>query len=255
MASGSVSRMAATPPSSGWDTEPEEGHEAGRGGRSRSGRGRSRRPGRKGNAPGSVLLGGGALAAFGEMFVVGLTVSVLSLPLITLLPALAGGAAHYERHLGPRVGRFQDILTNTWAALRGGWVVGALTSLALLALVTNGVLALDGAVPLGRPYGYLSLALAAVVAIVGLRTAGGWSTAHEAGHAPSDTAGWRALVVRSCTELVSDPVGSLILAGSLLAVVALVWMLAPLAVIVPGMLVVAVVAVEHRATALGLREG
>lgn len=185
------------------------------------------------HAPG---FGGGRFGLFSEMLVVGLGVSVLSLPVVTALPALAAGAAHVRRHLTGDTDRVVDLWHDFRAALRGVWPY-AIGSLALLVLLWFNLAVTDtGALPGGTGVRVLTWLVIGVLVVALLRAAGGW---HRG-------AAWRD-VMRDAGRRAGDD-----LAGSALVLLAvglcgvIVWMLAPLAVLVPGMLALAVVAVEHR---------
>ncbi len=184
-----------------------------------------------------ATFGGGRFGLFSEVLVVGLGVSVLSLPVVTVLPALAAGAAHVRRHLSGETDRVVDLWHEFVAALRGAWPY-ALASLALLVLLWfNTAVAGTGQLPGGTGVLVLSLAVAAMLAVVLLRAAGGWRRG----------ASWRQVMRDAGARAGDDLVGSglLVVAMGLCGVI--VWMLPPLAVLVPGLLALAVVAVEHRA--------
>ncbi|MFC8192525.1 hypothetical protein ACFUMH_12795 [Cellulomonas sp. NPDC057328] len=184
-----------------------------------------------------AAFGGGRFGLLSEVLVVGLGVSVLSLPVVTVLPALAAGAAHVRRHLTGETDRVVDLWHEFVAALRGVWPY-ALASLALLVLLWfNTAVAGTGLLPGGTGVLVLSLAVAAMLAVVLLRAAGGWRRG----------ASWRQVMRDAGARAGDDLAGSglLVVAMGLCGVI--VWMLAPLAVLVPGLLALAVVAVEHRA--------
>lgn len=182
-------------------------------------------------------LGGAGL--FGEVLLVVLGVSVLSLPVVTVLPALAAGAAHVRRRLSGDPGRVVDVWHDFVAALRGVWPY-ALGSVALLVLLwfNLGVTG-SGALPGGTGVQVMTWLLIASLVVVLLRAAGGWRRG----------AAWRD-VLRDAGRRTGDD-----LAGSALVLLAVglcgagVRLLAPLAVLVPGLLALAVVAVEHRTSA------
>lgn len=184
------------------------------------------------HAPG---FGGGRFGLFSQMLVVGLGVSVLSLPVVTTLPAMAAGAAHVRRHLTGRPDRVVDLWRDFVAALRGVWPY-AVGSLALLVLLWfNLAVAGAGAVPGGAGVQVLTWLVVAALVVVLLRAAGGWRPG----------AAWRDVMRAAGRRAGDDLAGSglLLLALGLCTVV--MWMLPPLVVLVPGMLALAVVAVEH----------
>lgn len=184
-----------------------------------------------------VAFGGGRFGLFSEVLVVGLGVSVLSLPVVTVLPALAAGAAHVRRHVDGDTDRVVDLWHDFVAALRGVWPY-ALASLSLLLLLWfNTAVADTGMLPGGTGVVVLSLAVAAMLAIVLLRAAGGW---HRG-------ASWRDVIREAGRRAGDDLTGSGLLLVAMALCGVIVWMLAPLSVLVPGLLALAVVAVEHRA--------
>ncbi|HEY0187088.1 MAG TPA: hypothetical protein VGC67_06335 [Cellulomonas sp.] len=180
--------------------------------------------------------GGGAVAPFSQMLVVGLVVCAFSLPVVTALPALAAGVCHLEQHLQARRDGWSDLVRLCWDAVRTGWWVGlAGTALAGL-LAVNVSAGLQGLVPGGLLVAGTSAAAGAAVAVVAARTAALWTPG----------ASWPVLVRAAARLSWTDPVGTvLVLLGYGMSAV-VVWMLPPLVVITPGMLAVALVAVERR---------
>lgn len=200
-------------------------------------------PARGGRPPEHLRrFGGGAVGPFSQMLLVGLVVCGLSLPLGTAVPALAAGVRQLDAHLENE----DDALRTFWgrfrAALRGGgWAVGTATA-ALLALLTlNASGSFQGLVPGGALIGWASIAIGAGVVLVVSRAAALWRPGAQ----------WRTLLRDGADLAVADPVGSLfILTGYGVAVV-VVWMLAPLVIITPGMVALAIVASERRRRTLG----
>lgn len=185
-----------------------------------------------------ALLGGGRVGLFGESLTVGLAVSVLSLPVVTALPALAAGVAHVRRHLSGRPDTLRDLWDDFRLACRGVWLVSVGAVALLLVLAFNVSLAGTGALPGGTGVRVVSIVAAVTLLVALLRAAAGWTPG----------ASWR-VVLRDAGRRTGDDLtgsGLLVLALGLCGVI--VWMLPPLAVIVPGLLALATVAVEHRAT-------
>lgn len=183
--------------------------------------------------------GGGRFGLFSEVLLVGLGVSVLALPVVTTLPALAAGAAHVRRHLNGETDRVVDLWHDFVATLRGVWPYALGSVLLLVLLWFNLALASTGDLPGGTGVRVVSTLVAVMLVVVLLRASGGWSRG----------AVWRDVMRDAGRRTGDDLVGSglLLVAVGLCGVI--VWMLAPLAVLVPGLLALAVVAVEHRARA------
>lgn len=176
------------------------------------------------------------LGLFAETIVVSLAVSVLSLPAVTALPALAAGSAHLRRHTEGEsdslVGLWRDFLR----ALRHGWVWGILSAVAVAAIaftITSPAIAF---VPGGDTLKWVSVIVGIGVTVVLLRSAAAWT--------PEDR--WSDLLRESAQSAARDASGSLLLVLALGLCFMVVWMFAPLIVLVPGMLVLAARAVDAR---------
>ncbi|HCX84294.1 MAG TPA: hypothetical protein DHV14_03970 [Micrococcales bacterium] len=180
--------------------------------------------------------GGGGVATFGEMIVVGLVVTALSLPVITAVPALAAGVHHLEQHLTDRADAMRDLLRSAWQAIRTGWWVGLLTAVVAFLLALNLSAALQGLVPGGAVLAGATAIIAVALGVWVCRAAALWRPG----------ARWGDLLTRGRELAVADPVGSVyvIVAFGVSAVV--VWMLPPLVVLTPGMTAIALVAGQLR---------
>ena len=185
------------------------------------------------------LLGGGRFGLFSESLVVGLGVSLLSLPVVTALPAMAAGVAHLRRHLEGRSDTVADLWAEFRAACRGVWVVSVASVLLLFVLLFNLQVAGTGALPGGTGVRVFSAVMAVTLLVVLLRAAAGWTAG----------ASWKDVLRDAGRRTGDDLTGSFLLVVALGLCAVIVWMLAPLAVLVPGLLSLAVVAVERRATA------
>lgn len=180
----------------------------------------------------------GGIPPVRELLLVVLGVGVLSVPLVTVLPAVAAGAAHL-RHPGA-AGGLSALWRDFVAALRGVWPY-ALGSLALLVLLWFDVAAGDGGLA-GRAGTQVFAWLVAALLVVGLlRAAGDWRPG----------ASWRDVVRAAGRRAGDDLAGSalVLLAVGLCAVA--VRALPPLGLLVPGVLALVVVAVERRAAGGG----
>ncbi|GIG27842.1 hypothetical protein [Cellulomonas marina] len=185
------------------------------------------------------LLGGGAFGLFGEVLVVGLGVSVLSLPVVTLLPAMAAGVAHVRRHLGDEPDAVADLGRLFLRAVRGVWAVALGVTVLLGLLWVDLRLAASGAVPGGAAVLAVSALVAVALLVVLLRAAGAWRDGER----------WADVLRAGARRAGDDLTGSALLVLALAMCALFTWMLAPLAVLVPGLLALAVVAVEHRRAA------
>jgi len=180
--------------------------------------------------------GGGGVAAFGEMLVVGLVVVALSLPVITFVPALAAGARHLENHLAGERDSVRDLFSLGWRAIRSGWVFGLASMAVIGLLLMNVALSLQGVVPGGTVFALLSGALALGVLVVVCRVAALWKPGLR----------WSELWRNGRMVTANDPVGSVLVVVGIGVAATVVWMLPPLIVIAPGLIVVALVAAERR---------
>ena len=184
------------------------------------------------------LLGGGRFGLFSEALLVGLGVSVLSLLIVTAVPALAAGVSHVRRHLDGRPDTIAALWEDFRSACRGVWLVAIGMPVLLFVLLINLQIIGGGGMPGGAGVRIATVFLAAVLLVVVLRAAAGWSPG----------ARWGAVVQAAAKRTGDDLAGTGLLIVALGLCAVMVWMLAPLAVIVPGLLSLAVVAVEHRAT-------
>ncbi|KQS99033.1 hypothetical protein ASG23_14055 [Cellulomonas sp. Leaf395] len=183
------------------------------------------------------MLGGGRFGLFSEALLVGLGVSVLSLPIITAVPALAAGVSHVRRHLDGRPDTIAALWEDFRSACRGVWLVSIGMPVLLLVLLFNLQLIGAGGMPGGTGVRIATVFLVAVLLVVVLRSAAGWSPG----------ARWGTVVQTAAKRAGDDLMGTFLLVVALGLCAVMMWMLAPIAVIVPGLLSLAVVAVEHRA--------
>lgn len=208
--------------------------------------GAARRSGRRGadddehvdlSAPrGRLAFGTSAFGLLGETLVVGAVVAVVSIPLVTALPAVAAGIRHLRRYVRGEGDAIGGLVRDVGTAVRELWLVGVGLVAALVVLGFNVWLAGTGALPGGQVVGVVTAVLAAAVLVVALRLAAGWSAAGTVGADLRD-AGRRS---------VADPAGSLLLVAALVAAATFVWMLLPMLLLVGGLLALAAMAVEHR---------
>lgn len=181
--------------------------------------------------------GGGALGPFSQMLVVGLAVCLLSLPLVTAVPALAAGALQFASHLEATDDSLKALWKRFLEAFRaGGWLVGIATVGVLALLVASAVASFQGFIPGGLVIGWITVAIAVIGAVIVSRAASLWHPGAQ----------WQPLLIEAAELTVIDPIGSLfVLSGYGIAAV-VVWMLPPLVVIAPGLVVLTLVASERR---------
>jgi hypothetical protein len=187
--------------------------------------------------PERPLLGGGRFGLFSEVLVVGLGVSLLSLPVVTALPAVAAGVAHLRRHVGGRSDTLADLWADFRVACRGVWVVSVASVLLLVVLAFNLRVSGSGGLPGGTGVRVFSAVTAVTLLVVLLRSAAGWVP----------DARWKDVLRDAGRRTGDDLAGSSLLVVALGLCAVIVWMLPPLAILVPGLLSLAVVAVERRA--------
>lgn len=180
--------------------------------------------------------GGTGVSAFGEMLIVGLGVAVLSLPLVTLAPAVAAGVRHLDAHLDHEQDSVARLARWGLQAIRSGWWFGAASTTVIGLLVLNAIGGVQGLLPGGTVLAAVSGALAAVVAVASLRTAALWHP----------RARWSELWRAGRNLFLDDPIGDVFVLFGLGVAITVVWMLPPLIVIAPGLVVVSLVAAERR---------
>jgi hypothetical protein len=178
----------------------------------------------------------GGFALFGEVLLVGLLVTAVSLAVVTLPLALAAGIRQLRRYLradASSAGLFwRDVRRGLLPGLGAG--VGVL--LATLVLLLDVDLARSGALPGGELVGALGVVLLVVIAAGLLAAASLWSP----------ETGWLAAARATPARLWRDPVGALLLAVAAGFVVLATWQLLPLVVPALGLACFAAVAVPER---------
>jgi len=202
----------------------------------RAGASRSADAGDRSAPRGPLAYGTTRFALFGEVLLTGVIVAVLSLPVITLVPALAVGVRHLRRHLVGEADSARRLLRDLPPAVRDLWPLGLLSPVVLALLAFNVWLARAGLVPSGQVVLAVSAAVGVVVVVVPLRVAGTWEPGRR---------GWPT-VRAAAGRARGDVAGSFLLLAAVLMSAVLVWMLIPLVLVVGGLLAFAVLAVEHR---------
>lgn len=182
-------------------------------------------------------------ALFGEVLSVALVTALLWLPVLTVLPALAAGAAHLRRYLEGRSDPVRLVLADFVACCRGVWGYALALLVIGFLLVLNVDIATYTALPGGSVLRVLSYLVGAGAVVVVLRATGRRAAAQLTG----ETTTWTRCL-RGAVELSRhDPAGSALLAAAAGVCAVIVWMLPALLVLVPGLLALAVVGVDYRA--------
>ena len=176
-----------------------------------------------------------SLQLFSEVLLVGVLVCVACLPLVTMLAAGGAGATCIrelvESDRTPRVRRFASVMGR---ALRDP--VGWLAPLALMVVGTLDTVAVLGGVPGAILLGPV-IGLAVVLGVIcGVRSAARWRPGMA----------WRDVVADAGPAVLRDWPGSVLLAGALVVVVIVGLQVPAFVVVLPGLLVMAAVAIERR---------
>lgn len=203
----------------------------------------ARRADRSGSGPtvsdAPVARNPGALSWFGllgEVLLVGILVSVVSLPVLTLPAALAAGVRHLGRYVRAESSSLEAFWRDVWKALPGGIAVGAAALVAGLLLAFDLVLATSGALPGGWLVGAAGIAVGTLLAVGLLVAAGAWHP----------RTGWTFALRTAPRRIVRDPAGALYLLATIGFAVAVTWQLFPLIVPALGCVCLAMFAVPQR---------
>ena len=181
----------------------------------------------------------GARSAFGllgEVLLVGILVTLVSLPVLTLPAALAAGVRHLRRYLAAEDSGLEWFWRDVRAALVGGLGVGAASAVLVLVLVLDIDLAATGLLPGGPIVGLVGWAGLAALALVLFTAAGRWTP----------ELGWLG-ALRSVPGTVRDDLaGAAYLVATAGFAGVVTWQLAPLVVPALGCVALAIVAVPER---------
>ncbi|MDG4830943.1 hypothetical protein O7627_16745 [Solwaraspora sp. WMMD1047] len=179
---------------------------------------------------------GQRFALFGECLLTGLLVTLAAVPVVTLLAALAAGAAQISAHVDGESTALRAFAGRLRSAYPGsaGWSLGAAGAFALLALDAA---VLRTRVPGGGLVAVVSGLTAVGLAVLLLRAGALWR--------PGDR--WPDLLRRAAHRtVVADRSGSLLLVLALGLLALVTWQLLPLLVPMIGCVVMAAVATERR---------
>ncbi|MCL6731011.1 hypothetical protein [Streptomyces neyagawaensis] len=189
--------------------------------------------------PGEIL--GPRMSLFADVLSVGVAVAVVSLPLVTL-PAALSTACEVLR--GVRDGRpvtARRFLGGLRRRLRSGDVAAGLVTLAGLGLLLVDLALVSAGLPGGSALGLAVAAVGVCAAVVGLRACARTESAVD----------WPGAVRGAAHDAVRDPGGSALVVLAVLTAALCAWMLLPLAFLVPGLLALALTAIDVRGATKG----
>jgi hypothetical protein len=173
---------------------------------------------------------------FGEVLTIGLLITLVALPVVTLPIALAAGIRQLRRFVAAEDSRSALFWDDVRAGILPSLVVGVSAALIAAVLTVDVLLARSGALPGGEIVGVVGWAGLAVLAVWVLLAAGAWSP----------QTGWPA-AVRSVPGIVrADAVGALYIAATAVFVGVVTWALIPLFIPAIGCAALAVIAVPVR---------
>jgi len=173
---------------------------------------------------------------FGEVLTIGLLITLVALPVVTLPIALAGGIRHLRRFVSASDSRVALFWDDVRTGILPSLVVGVPAALIAAVLTVDVVLARTGMLPGGEIVGVVGWAGLAVLAVGMLLAAGAWTP----------ETGWIA-AVRAVPGIVrADAVGALFIAATAGFVGVVTWALIPLFIPAIGCAALAVVAVPAR---------
>ncbi|WP_377267112.1 hypothetical protein [Peterkaempfera sp. SMS 1(5)a] len=183
--------------------------------------------------PGDLLLRQFTLVA--EVLLIGVLVCVAALPVVTSLAAAGAGSVLLrelvETERTPTVRRFLTLLA---ASLRQPLVV--LAPLLAAAVAGLDALALAAGLPGGAVLGPAVAAALALVLLLAVRGSARWRPGSA----------WRPVLAGTAPVVLRDWRGSLLLAGALVVLAVVALQVPAFLVVLPGLLVMAAVAVERR---------
>jgi hypothetical protein len=198
----------------------------------RSGSGPTRSEGPPARFPGATS----AFGLLGEVLVIGVFVTIASLPIVTLPAALAAGVRHLGRYLRAEDSRVVLYWHDLRAALVGGIGIGAAAVAIAVLLGLDLLLASSGLLPGGEAIAVIGWVGLAVLATALCTAAGRWSP----------ETGWLAAVRGVPRAWRADAPGALYLVATVVFVGVVTWQLAPLIIPALGCVALAIFAVPQR---------
>ncbi|MGM7679430.1 hypothetical protein [Microbacterium sp. A94] len=179
---------------------------------------------------------GAKFALFGEAMLIGLLITLIALPVITLPAALAAGVRHLRRFIAAEGSRLGLFWTDVKRAILPGLVVGAAALVLTLILLLDVDLARSGFLPGGPVIEVIGWAGLAALSLALLASAGTWTP----------EIGWRG-ALRAVPGLVrADIAGAAYLVVTAVFVGATTWALVPLFIPAIGCAALAVVSIPER---------
>ncbi len=179
---------------------------------------------------------GNRFALFGEIMLVGLIATVLSLPLITLPLALAVSARHLRRYLKGEASGARLFGSDLKAALGGGLLVGLAMLAGLAAAILSLLIAPTDLTGFGIVMTVVGWLAIAAVAVIVLMLAGDWEP----------TTGWTGAIRRLGDRFEAGPLNAAYLLLAAALVVLSAWQLGPLVIPALGVAVFLVVVLRER---------
>ncbi|MGW0710136.1 hypothetical protein ACWD4G_29980 [Streptomyces sp. NPDC002643] len=179
---------------------------------------------------------GARMTLFADVLSVGIAVTVVSLPLVTLPAALSTACAVLRGAREGRPATAGHFFTAFKRRLRMGDVAAGLVVCAAVVLVLVDLALVDAGLPGGPAFALLVGAIALAAAVVGLRACA----------RPESMADWPGAIRGAAGVAVRDPGGSGLVVLALATAALCAWMLLPLVVLVPGLLALALTAVDVR---------
>ncbi|MCC9705319.1 hypothetical protein E4N62_08640 [Streptomyces sp. MNU76] len=189
--------------------------------------------------PGEIF--GPRMTLFADVLSLGVVVAVVSLPLVTLPVALSTACAVLRGVREDRPVTAARFLGALRRRLRLGDLAAGFLALAGLALALVDLALAGAGLPGGRTFALLAAALGTGAAVIGLRACARSESVDD----------WPGAVRGAARDAVRDPGGSALVVLAVATAVASAWMLLPLVFLVPGLLALALTAVDVRGEVQG----
>ncbi|MFF6784578.1 hypothetical protein [Streptomyces sp. NPDC012510] len=188
---------------------------------------------------------GPRMTLFADVLGVGVAVAVVSLPLVTLPAALSTACAVLRGVREDRPATAGRFFTALRRRLRPGDLTAGLVALAGMTLVLADLALARAGLPGGPAFALLAAAIGTGAAVVALRACA----------RPESVTDWPVAVRGAARDAVRDPGGSALVVLAVAAAATSAWMLLPLAFLVPGLLALALTAVDVRGKEVAPQEG